>query len=293
MPKINIETILKITQKLPSLPQTTLQALQILEDPDYKVSELSKVIGFDQSLAVRVLQWANSPFYGIRYKVSTLDHAIMAIGKIAIRDLLLTISVSEMLNRKMPGYGMERSALWYHSIAVASGARWLAKLKKYTYPEQVFVGGLLHDIGKLVFDEVLSLDETWQEEWLALQAKGVPFMELERWLSGMDHARLGGRIAEQWNLPATLVEAISCHHEPRLATIDPPVTGWVHIADAAALMLGIGIGYDGLSYPVSEETLQIFNIRPIDLEELMLAEVKAIGEAESALMVPPPMPNMA
>lgn len=289
MAKIDIEVILKITQRMPSLPQTTLKALQIIEDPDYSVAELAKTIGLDQSLAGRVLQWANSPFYGIRYQISTLEHAIMAIGKIAIRDLLLTVSVSEMLNRIMPGYGMERSALWYHSIAVASGARWLAALNKYSHPDQVFIAGLLHDIGKLVFDELLCHDKDWEADWVELQAKGVSFMELERWLSGLDHARLGGRIAEQWGLPTPLIEAITCHHEPRLATSGTALARWVHIADAAALILGIGIGTDGLSYPMNEEAFDDFNLDPTHFEELMLAEVKAVKEAEATLMAPSPI----
>jgi len=230
------------------------------------------------------LQWANSPFYGLRYKVSTLSQAILALGTVEVRDLLLTVSVSEMLNRKMPGYGMERSALWYHSIAVASGAKWLAKNNKYAHPDQVFIAGLLHDIGKLVLDELLLYEKTWQGEWVKLQQQGASFIELERWLTGMDHARLGGRIAEEWGLPTVLVEAISFHHEPSLATIDPPVTRWVHLADAAALMIGVGLGSDGLNYPVHEETIRYFELSVAEFEDLMQFEVAAIDNAKNALM---------
>lgn len=282
MPKISFDVIFKYTQKLPSLPQTTLQALQILDDPDYKVKALADVIGLDQTLSARILQWANSPFYGLRYKVSTIDKAILALGTVEVRDLLLTVSVSEMLNRKMPGYGMERSALWNHSIAVAAGAKWLARLFKYRRADQVFIAGLLHDIGKLVLDELLSYEKTWQEEWLQLQQQGASFIDLERWLTGMDHAQLGGRIAEEWQLPAVLVEAIRYHHEPTLATVDPPVTEWVHLADAAALMAGIGLGSDGLAYAVSEDAVAHFDLSAEDFEEMMQVEVAAVQDAQSS-----------
>ncbi|HFB52387.1 MAG TPA: HDOD domain-containing protein [Anaerolineae bacterium] len=283
MPKIDFDVIFKYTQKLPSLPQTTLQALQMLDDPDYEIQKLAQVIGMDQTLSARLLQWANSPFYGLRYKVSTIEKAIMALGTVEVRDLLLTVSVSEMLNRKMPGYGMERSALWYHSIAVASGAKWLARLNKYRRADRVFIAGLLHDIGKLVLDELLLHETEWQREWLAMQQQGASFIELERWLTGMDHAQLGGRIAEEWQLPAVLVEAIRYHHEPNLATIDPPVTEWVHLADAAALMVGIGLGSDGLAYPVNEDAVKHFNLTTEDFEEMMQIEVEAVNNAQASL----------
>ncbi len=283
MPKIDFDVIFKYTQKLPSLPQTTLQSLQLLDDPDYKIRDLVRIIGMDQTLSARLLQWANSPFYGLRYKVAALDKAILALGTVEVRDLLLTVSVSEMLNRKMPGYSMERSALWYHSIAVASGAKWLAKFKKYRRADQVFIAGLLHDIGKLVLDELLMHEKSWQAEWINMQQQGASFVELERWLTGMDHAQLGGRIAEEWQLPALLVEAIRYHHEPNLATIDPPVTEWVHLADAAALMVGVGLGSDGLAYPVSEDAVEHFDLTTADFEEMMQVEVAAIDDAQSAL----------
>ena len=283
MPKIEFDVIFKYTQKLPSLPQTTLQSLQILDDPDYRIRDLSNVIGMDQTLSARILQWANSPFYGLRYKVASLEKAILALGTVEVRDLLLTVSVSEMLNRKMPGYGMERNALWRHSIAVATGAKWLAQVTKYRRADQVFIAGLLHDIGKLVLDELLMHEKGWQEEWVSLQEQGASFIELEKWLTGMDHAELGGRIAEEWSLPAVLIEAIQFHHQPELATIDPPVTEWVHLADAAALMTGIGLGSDGLAYPVSDELINRYNLTVEDFEELMQVEINGVEQAGSIM----------
>ncbi len=277
MPKLDFEVIFKFTHKLPSLPQTTLQALQIIENPEYNITALANVIGLDQALAARVLQWANSPFYGLRFKVSTLEHAIMAMGTVAVRDLLLTISVSEMFNRKMSGYGIDRGGLWNHSVAVAAGSRRLAKMQKFSHPEQVFIAGLLHDIGKLVLNELLDYEKNWHDEWIKLQKSGIGFMELERWFTGMDHAHLGGRIAEQWGLPSILVEAIACHHEPRLATIDPAVTLWVHLADAAALMMGVGLGADGLNYELRDDLLEQYPA--IDFEGLIEVEAQAVQDA--------------
>lgn len=286
MPRLDLYIALQITEKLPSLPQPTVRALEIINDPMCNIRELARVIGLDESLATRLLQWANSPFYGLRYKVSTLEQAIMVVGTVAVRDLLLAASVSEMINRKMAGYGLERGDLWRHSVAVAAGAQQLAIMHRYERPDQAMVAGLMHDIGKLVIDELLRLDRAWLAEWTQLREQGVSFLELERLITGLDHAQLGGRIAEHWNLPEVLYEAIAFHHEPVRAAVEPRVVHWVHVADAAALMLGIGLGYDGLSYAVNEESLLAAGLDGSGLEALMHYEAAAVNEAESLFHLP-------
>jgi len=285
MPKIDLRLIDEVTDRLPSLPQPTLKALKLIDDPKYSAARLAGIIGVDQSLAGRLLQWANSPYYGLRYKVSTLERAIMVLGTQQIRELLMAVSVNEMLSRKMPGYGLERGDLWRHAVAVAAGSRWLGLEHEYGQSEQAFIAGLLHDIGKLIMDELLCYDKNWQTEWIQLREEGASFVDLERWLTGFDHAQLGGRVAEKWNLPMALVEAIAYHHEPEKATIEPEITHWVHLADATAMMLGISLGCDGLSYYLSEASIKATNFQSLDLEALMQVETKAISEAEGLFMV--------
>ncbi len=287
MPKIDIKLVDEVTDRLPSLPQSTLRALQLLDHPDYSAAKLTQIIGVDQALSGRLLQWANSPYFGLRYKVATLERAIMVLGTRHIRELLMAISVNEMLNRKMPGYGLDRGDLWRHSIAVAAGARWLAQESKYAQSEQAFIAGLLHDIGKLVLDELLYSNEVWQEEWHQLQQEGASFTDLERWFCGFDHAQLGRRVAEQWNLPQPLVEAIAYHHNPTLATAEPILTHWTHLADSAALMLGVSLGFDGLSYQLCQESIEATNFQSMAIETLMQVELAAISDAEEMLTAVP------
>ncbi len=286
MPRLDLQIMLQITERLPSLPQTTVRALEIINDPMCNIRELARVIGLDEALATRLLQWANSPFYGLRYKVSTLEQAIMVVGIVAVRDLLLAASVSEMINRKLAGYGLERGDLWRHSVAVAAGTQWLAIMHRYERPDQAMVAGLTHDIGKLVIDELLRQDKIWLAEWIRLREQGVPFLELERLVTGLDHAQLGGRIAEHWNLPEVLYETIAYHHEPTRANVEPRLAHWVHVADAAAWMLGVSLGYDGLSYAVNEESLQAAGLDGSGLEALMHFEAAAVNEAESIFHLP-------
>jgi HD-like signal output (HDOD) protein len=283
MPVIDQETVSRATQKLPTLPQATIRALQIMQDPNYSVPALAQVVGLDQALVARVLQWANSPFYGLRRQVSRLEQAIMLLGSATVRELLLTASIGAMLDRHVSGYGLQRGDLWVHSVAVAAGARWLAETRRHPHPDQAFIAGLLHDIGKLVLDVLLQAETTWLGEWAERQAQGASFVDLERWLTGLDHAQLGGQIAEQWELPAPLVEAITFHHDPARATIAPDITRWVHLADAAALMLGIGIGFDGLSYQLDQEAFVAAGLQQADFEALLQAEEEALQDARAML----------
>ena len=283
MPKIDLDVVFRVTQKLPGLPQTTLRALQVINKPDFQMAELTNIIRLDQALAARVLQWANSPFYGLRYKVSTLEHAIMVMGANAIQGVLLTIAVREKLTARVTGYGLKEGELWRHSIAVAGGARWLAAKQKYSQPDQAFLAGLIHDIGKLVLDELLRYEPSWEQEWRRLSEQGTSFIELEHWLTGHDHAELGGKIAKQWNLPDMLIEAIAYHHTPEKATVQPCLTQFVHLADAAALMIGTGLGYDGLAYELDENILTDCNMAALDIEELMQVEVDYLEDAEFTL----------
>lgn len=279
--KIELETLLRQTDHLPPLPQVAIKALRLIDDPRCSIPELSKVLSFDQALAGRILRWANSAFYGLRSQVATLDQAIMYLGLMTVRELVVAASVGDMLNRQVAGYSLERGELWRHSVAVAAGTRWVARKQDYRALDRAFIAGLLHDIGKLVLDKLLRSDSRWQEQWNTLREQGVPFTEMERELTGYDHAEIGGFIAEKWNLPKPLCEAIALHHHPDMAESEPNLVSYVHIADAGALMAGIGLGYEGLSYRLDEAVCAHLHWTVPEMENLMQHEVDAVNEAVS------------
>jgi putative nucleotidyltransferase with HDIG domain len=149
-------------------------------------------------------------------------------------------------------------------------------------PEEAFVAGLLHDIGK-------TLLSTCVPDYLPLVreyalAQEMPFAEAERLLLGFDHAQAGAGLAERWKLPPGLVHAIACHHDPLAAAgtpADRDLACIAHVAEALCLMLGIGVGSDGLLFALQPEALDLLGIQ--GRQDALLSEfLEALGRVGPA-----------
>lgn len=281
VPKVRLETLLKEVDRLPPMPEVVVRALDLIDDPRCKISELSKVLNLDHALMLRALRWANSSLYGLRYQVTTVDQAIMTLGLKTIRELVVAASVDELLNQQVIGYSLERGELWRHSVTVAAGSRYIAQQRKFENPNQAFVAGMLHDIGKLAFDRLLQSDRRYMTDWNAMREQGMSFIEMERALTGHDHARIGGVIAGKWKLPDPLCNAIEFHARPGAITKDIDLVSFVYLADVAAHQAGIGVSSNSSDDSLDDAILTRLNWTPADMEALIQHEVGAIEEAEA------------
>ncbi|HON72598.1 MAG TPA: HDOD domain-containing protein, partial [bacterium] len=120
----------------------------------------------------------------------------------------------------------------------------------------LYIGGLLHDIGKIVLGEYL--EEQYEEIVKRVSESLQPFNIIESEVLGFDHAEMGGLLAKRWNLPEFLIEAIRYHHSPEKSKLLSPSV--VNVGDGIALMMGYGVGIDGLMYQISEEALARFGL---------------------------------
>lgn len=272
---LSLETLIQEIETIPPLPTTVTKALQIIQLPESNAKELAKVLSEDQSITTTLLKYANSAYYGLSRKVSTLSEATVILGFSTIRSLLLAAAVNKTINQEVPGYSLSRGALWQHSIQSAMIAKNLARKCGFPFPEQAFVAGLIHDIGKVVLNTYVGTQ--YQEIIDLVQKEQIPFMEAEKRILGFSHAEVGAKLAAKWDLPNELVEAIACHHSPLEAATAPQLTALVHVADAVALMLGFGLGCDGLLYPLDIAVLEQMGLHPEDLE-LAMAEVRVDPE---------------
>lgn len=265
MVEISLEKIAAGVKDLPALPQIVNKVIKLTDDPNSNVNDLGNLICQDQSLTAKVLRLANSAYYGFPRRIGTVSQAIVILGFNTIRSLVMAASVHQVLSREVEGYSLGQGELWRHSIGVAMGARLLSKRTRLEVPEQAFIAGLLHDIGKVVLSHYVR---TEYDSILKLVANGIPFMEAEKQVLGFDHAAIGAKVAEKWNLPSDLVQAIAGHHTPESGQ-GGNLTALVHVADAMCLMMGLGLGGDGLLYPLREEALQKLGLTPEVLEEVM------------------------
>jgi len=272
---VSIDELINEAEKMPPFSLVAKKALSLLLDPDLNMNELGNILRTDQTLASLVLRWANSAYYGLPQPVYSVNHAVMYLGQNVIRNLVLTASLWSFMDKDLPGYQLKRGDLWKHSVGIAIGAKHLLEKFGTKESEEGYSAGLICDIGKLVFDKALRNLKINPEDM-----DNKPFPVIERDNFGIDHAYLGYLLAKRWNLPDPIVGAIMNHHQPSLADEHKKITSAVHIADSALMILGIGVGIDGLKYTLEPEAFEVLEYSEKEMENLMLYINTQINELE-------------
>lgn len=272
---ISIEELVNQVGNLPPLPQAAQKALELIRDPKSNMSSISDVLAKDQVLTSLILRMANSVYYGLTYPVSTVQQASVVLGQKTIQSIILAASVAPYLERPIPGYGLDRGELWRHSIGIAAGARFIAEPFGRDVAETAYHAGLLCDIGKLAFEFLLRKENLNSANWRSLS-----FEDLENKYFGISHADLGAEIAKRWRMSDPIINSIKYHHAPKLAGDDVLIASSVHIADAAVMMMGIGIGLDGLQYKLDDFAVDIVKFDKDKMDNLVSRITDYVGEAE-------------
>ena len=248
--------------------------LQVVSDSHSDATDLADVISKDQALSAKVLKLVNSAFYGFSNKVTTINRGVVVLGYNAVKSLTLGISVFDTASSmKGEEKGFDVTAFWEHSIAVGAGARLLSRLIKYKVPEEAFIAGLLHDIGKNVLN--LYIAEDFLKAVRMSAEEGIPLLKAEMKIIGVDHEMAGEYLAERWKLPYPLRMAISKHHNPPLndKNIDQDILKLMCIVNLSNTLCKMkNIGFSGNSYigKKDEEVLRWMNIKEGDIERFFL-----------------------
>lgn len=245
MLRLDCDTVLRGVRNLPSLPTVVIELLQTLDTEDIDIQQLAEKLARDQALAAKVLRVANSSFYGLQGKVDSIGDAIVVLGLQGVRTLATAAAVSNVF---APGTHADTAsydlrAFWRHSIAVALGAKEIAR-KKHMNEGNAFAAGLLHDIGRLALAScfpahlgaVAASRTTTDDSWL----------NAEQNLLGLDHAEIGRILTEYWRFPALLSRAIGSHHTP--ATENDTLAAIIHVSDVIAHALDL-VGDDSELVP--------------------------------------------
>ncbi|MGR6836528.1 HDOD domain-containing protein [Syntrophomonas erecta] len=258
MGRVSLDSIVSIVNDLPALPQVVVRVMELTEDPDSTAQDINNILCQDQGMTAKVLRMANSAFYGFPRRIGTVTDAIVLLGFKTIRSIVLAASVSDILSREMKGYALEYGELWKHSQTAAMISRLLARKVQFPAVDLAYTAALLHDIGKVILNHFMK--ECYHEVVNQVKNDNIPFMVAENKVLGFNHAIVGSRVAEKWNLPPDLVEAIALHHNPEQAACNIKLTSLVHVADVICVSMGIGIGIDGMLYPVSPQALEVLGI---------------------------------
>jgi putative nucleotidyltransferase with HDIG domain len=195
-----------------------------------------------------------------------------------LQELIMTYSVSNFLNRPLPGYDLQRGELWHHALGTAIGAKLISNQRNLRIDEEAYFAGLLCDIGKLTYEKLLREVDLGKSEW-----GHYSFLEMERANFGFDHAMVGAEMARHWQLPENLVKAIAYHHEPNAAQDHILLVSTIHVADVSMMILGIGIGIDGLRYPLDSEALRRLDMSWEDLFHLAEQVTEQLSHAKELI----------
>jgi len=210
MKKKDLDKYFGDIEKLSTLPTVVAKLIKIIEDPNSKVEEVMKVISEDQAMVTNILKMVNSAYYSLSKKITSLSQAIVIIGFYNLKQLVIGTSVVNLFLDEGDSE-FSREEFWRHSVATASTARLISKNIKYPYPEEAFVGGLIHDIGKLILEQYLHTEFMKALEYG--EKNHIALVKAEEEIIGINHAEVGGYIAKKWGLPQTYVDVLSNHHK--------------------------------------------------------------------------------
>lgn len=223
---------------LPTLPSVVAKMIELVDNPKTSAASLARLISTDQALTAKILKLANSPYYGFPREISTVNLAIVVLGFNTVKDIGLSITVLNAFKGRQESEHFDVTKFWEHCIACGVASRFLARVFRYGTVGEAFVAGLLHDVGKVVLNQYL--DDEFKEIMKQVHEKDATLIEAERKVLGTTHAEVGGWLADRWNLPAPIANAIRLHHQPLEPVRQREIVLLVHFADFLVRMAGIG-----------------------------------------------------
>ncbi len=245
-------TLIARIQSLPTLPTIALRVIEVTSDPESSANDLMKIISPDVSLTTKILKIANSPFYGHTREISSLQHAVTVLGYLEIRNLVIaTAAFDSFKNFKHDGK-FDIGKFWQHSFCCGLAAKLIASDLK-NKSNELFVAGLVHDIGKLAMYLTFPVEFMTQVEIMSpLKIKYTAF-EAEKGVFGMTHDEVGMKLLERWMFPKGLISAVGFHHRPQEADKKSLYPVIIHIADILTHVYemegeGVDVDEDGDSF---------------------------------------------
>ncbi len=241
-------------QSIVPFPQVVGRLVSALKDPQVNSSTLSQIIEEDAALTLRLLRMANSPMFGISNVIETVERAVTMIGKRPLKNVALTFAASSLFTQDSTTK-THKESLWSHSLGCAMVGRGLAGHVDSLSPDDAFLAGIFHDIGKLFFFD--AVPETYID--LVGTKHGEALTSNERELFDMTHEDVGTHLVKSWQLSEKLMIAVGFHHQPENAIAHRELASLVGCADALARKNGIGSEPD-LSIELCPETLAFLGL---------------------------------
>jgi HD-like signal output (HDOD) protein len=222
--------------KLPEMPSTAFELNEIVADPTASAHSIAEVVNKSPSLATLLLKIVNSSFYGFPSKINNISRAVTIIGTREITGLALGLCIVKAF-KDIPKEVLDMRSFLKHSIACGIISRILAAKKNISQTEQMFVSGLLHDVGRLIIYQYFP-SEAKTLLGLAATSENLLYQQEKSFLGG-SHMTIGKYLLKEWKLPLELENNIFFHHNPSAAD-DPVQAAIIHLADILVNALRFG-----------------------------------------------------
>jgi len=262
--KQTVTDILDGIKELPTLPEVLTQIQDLSEDPGVTAGAFAKTISLDVAITAKVLRMANSAFFGVRRKVTSIQDAITLLGFETVRNVALVTASFEILKGGSETGDFDRLGFWQHSIGCGAIAKVLCRHLSIQRSDH-FTAGIMHDMGKVVLDAFFA--EHFSGVLKVVKSEQIPLREAEKKVLGVTHAEIGRYVARRWKLPGELVEAIAFHHTPDKAEDDPKIVCLIHLSNVMARRLRIGSGGDPFTPEIQELARDTLGITDEMLQE--------------------------
>lgn len=262
---------------LPTLSEVAVELNSLLNCPETTIDQVSDTIKKDQAIVGKMLQLVNSSFFGLKEKVTTVPRAVVFLGFNTVKNVLISVSIIDSI-KDFRGNGIDLKAFWQHAVSCAVVSKHLSSHSRIGQPEEAFTAGIVHDIGKLVLARFFPKEFL---EILKRSANGHSFYQAESEVIPVRHDEIGAYLAERWQLPKIICDAIRYSHEIRPAG-QHPVASLVMCADR---IVGFGAFADVENWPVDKLTLNIQGELLQEVKNVKQWLPETVSEIEAACSV--------
>ena len=266
---------IKTSKNLPSLPQILLKLIELCNSEDSTFKDIAQVIDKDTSLSAKVVKMVNSVYYGLSKRVTSIDQSLVILGQNAIRNIAISASVNQAFSKAKDNSVFGLKVFWRHSLMCAILSKLIAEKVLYASPDEAFLTGLLHDIGKLVlwvnfpkeYADILNSSKGQWDLVLAGEAR-----------HGTTHCEVGAWLIKRWKLQSFMADAVLYHHE----SID-------RIQDSFALVKIIYVGNILCPETKKEKEVKygiaknVFGFENSEVEEIILQAKKDVSDIAQSL----------
>ncbi len=267
--RLRLKQALANLDSLPAMPAIAQRLLALPLNTDEGEAQMLKLIGQDPQISARIIGLANSPVMGVSRKLNKVSDAVMLLGLTRVKPVAISIASMSHFSRSLAGEYFKPQDLWLHCMTVAIVMRTIAQSmprKNRPDEDQIFLAGLLHDIGFMALHHIDAMASDELHHQLLLQPER-PILDIELETLGITHCYIGAQLARRWHLPEEIITVLGYHHPPYVDEIAAgnPLARLVSLSEKIVPNSGIA---EHTGEAIEEYEWAELGIAPADVEDI-------------------------